>query len=305
MIFASDLSLPEAPVLLSDGSWLVAEMGADRGSVTHLSADGRERRIVARTGRPNGLAIDGSGHIWVAESWQPALLRLTLDGRAETVATGCEGEPFLFPNDLAFAPDGALYMTDSGVRVQDLLEGGKVRPDYEMLPMDGRVYRIDVGRGEVRKLDSGLRFANGIAFGPDGALYVAETLSGRIYRYALHSDGSVARRAEFANVLQPGAAAGFQGPDGCKFAADGSLYVAVFGQGHVARVAPSGAVAQRLWTAGALPTNLAFGPAGKGRLYVTEDEYGAIEALAVGTDGLPLCAPATAGMTIAGEEWKA
>lgn len=300
MIFASDLSLPEAPVLLADGSWLVAEMGADRGSVTHLSAEGRERHIVARTGRPNGLAIDGAGHIWVAESWQPALLRLTMGGRAETVAIECEGEPFLFPNDLAFAPDGTLYMTDSGVRVQDLLVCGKVRPDYEMLPMDGRVYRIDAGRGEVRKLDSGLRFANGIAFGPDGGLYVAETLSGRIYRYTLRPDGSVARREEFANVLQPGAPTGFQGPDGCKFAADGSLYVAVFGQGHVARVAPDGAVVQRLWTAGALPTNLAFGRRGERRIYVTEDEYGAIEALDAGADGLPLAAPVP-GTAVAGQ----
>jgi len=299
MIFASDLSLPEAPVLLADGSWLVAEMGADRGSVTHLSSDGRQRRIVARTGRPTGLAVDGQGTIWVAEAWEPALLRLTMDGHAEPFATACQGEPFLFPNDLAFAPDGALYMTDSGVRVQDLLEHGKIRPDYEMLPMDGRVYRIDLARGEVRKLDSGLRFANGIAFGPDGALYVAETLTGHIYRYALHSDGSVAGRHEFANVLQPGAPAGFQGPDGCKFAADGSLYVAVFGQGHVARVEPDGTVSARLWTAGALPTNLAFGPAGQRRIYVTEDEYGAIEALDVGVDGLPLWAPTVAGTAVA------
>ena len=301
MIFASDLSLPEAPVRLPDGSWLVAEMGADRGSVTHLSADGRQRRLVARTGRPTGLAVDGQGTIWVAEAWEPALLRLTADGRVETVATACEGEPFLFPNDLAFAPDGSLYMTDSGVRVQDLLERGKIRPDYEMLPMDGRVYRIDLARGEVRKLDSGLRFANGIAFGPSGDLYVAETLSGRIYRYTLRTDGSVAGRDEFANVLQPGAPSGFQGPDGCKFAADGSLYVAVFGQGHVARVAPDGRVAQRLWTAGALPTNLAFGPPGQGRVYVTEDEYGALEALDVGVDGLPLWAPIVAGTPIAGQ----
>lgn len=294
MIFASDLSLPEAPVLLADGSWLVTEMGADRGSVTHLSPDGRQRRVVARTGRPNGLALDGRGHIWVAESWQPALLHLSMEGHVDTFAVECEGEPFLFPNDLAFGPDDALYMTDSGLRVQDLLVCGRVRPDYEMLPMDGRVYRIDIGRGRIDKLDSGLRFANGIAFGPDGSLYVTETLTGWVYRYTLSGDG-VSRREKFANVLQPGAPSGFQGPDGCKFAADGSLYATVFGQGHVAQVTPDGAVARRIWTAGALPVNVAFGRLGEGRIYVAEDEYGAVEAFDIGVDGLPLLAPVPAG----------
>ncbi len=301
MIFASDLSLPEAPLLLGDGGWLLVEMGADRGSVTYLSHDGRQKRIVARTGRPNGLASDGRGGIWVAETWQPALLRMDIEGHTDIFAAAGDGEPFLWPNDLAFGPDGALYMTDSGIRVQDLLECGRIRPDYGMLPFDGRVYRIDTQRREVRRLDSGLRFANGIAFGPDGGLYVTETLTGRVYRYALQGDGSVARREEFAAVLQPGAPTGFQGPDGGKFAVDGSLYVAVFGQGHVARVTPDGAVAARLWTAGALPTNLAFGPPGECRIYITEDEYGAVEALDVGVDGLPLYAPAPAGTAIAEE----
>jgi len=299
VILSSDLSVPEAPVLLADGSWLLVEMGADRGSVTHLSRDGREKHIVARTGRPNGLALDGQGAIWVAESWDPALLRVGPDGRVEVWLTACEGEPFLFPNDLAFGPDGALYMTDSGVRVQDLLECGQIRPDYAMLPMDGRVYRIDIARREAVKLDSALRFANGLAFGRDGDLYVAETLTGWVYRYAL-ADGGVAGRAEFANVVQRGAPTGFQGPDGCKFGADGHLYVAVFGQGHVADVAPDGAVVRRIWTAGALPTNLAFGPGGDRRIYVTEDEYGAVEVFDVGVDGLPLWAPLAAGTGIAG-----
>ena len=44
----------------------------------------------------------------------PSLLRVTLDGKVETIATACGSEAFLFPNDLLFGPDGALYLTDSG-----------------------------------------------------------------------------------------------------------------------------------------------------------------------------------------------
>jgi len=76
MLFASDLDVPEGPVLLPDRSWLCVEMGAGRGCVTHIGADGKSKRVVAKTGRPNGLAIDKNGIIWVAESSTPSLLRL-------------------------------------------------------------------------------------------------------------------------------------------------------------------------------------------------------------------------------------
>ena len=96
----------------------------------------------------------------------------------------CRGERFLFLNDLAFAPNGYLYLTDSGILLDELAPGGELNPDYRSLRYDGRVYRVDVRTAAVELLDRGLQFANGIAFGPDGGLYVTETLTGNIYRYA-------------------------------------------------------------------------------------------------------------------------
>lgn len=295
VVFASGLSVPEGPLLLPDESWLVVEMGADRGTVTHISADGRTRHTVARTGRPNGLALDAQGTIWGTETLHPALLRLTMDGEVEVFLTAADGEPFLFPNDLCFGPDGALYMTDSGMRVQEFEPGGRTRPDYATVPLDGRVYRVDVERRQARILDSGLRFANGIAFGPDRSLYVSETLAGAIHRYAWHPDGTVGPRQHFADVLEPGTPPGMKGPDGCKFGADGNLYVAVSGQSHVAVVGPAGEVIERISTQGRKPTNLAFGPPGQRAVYVAEDETGSLEMLEVGSDGLPLFYGGAAG----------
>ena len=81
MVFATDLSSPEGPVALPNGSWLVVEGGSDRACVTQISSDGVMKRSVARTGRPNGLAVDERGIIWVAESLRPALLCVTLGGK--------------------------------------------------------------------------------------------------------------------------------------------------------------------------------------------------------------------------------
>jgi len=46
----------------------------------------------------------------------------------------------------------ALYMTDSGIHIDDFAPGGKVRPDYMDVETDGRVYRIDVQTREIKKL---------------------------------------------------------------------------------------------------------------------------------------------------------
>ncbi len=286
MIFCTGLALPEGPALLDDGSWLFTELALERGCVTHVDATGATRRVVARTGRPNGIAVDRSDTIWVAESLDPRIVRLVLDGRAETWASCCEGEALLWPNDLCLGPDGALYVTDSGIRVTEFLDGERPRSDHASLRLDGRVCRFDLGRGEGRILDRGLQFANGIAFGPDEALYVNETMTGNVYRYEPATGG---RRELFGNVLDPELGSrGLRGPDGMKFDGDGRLYVTVFGQGDVTVLDRSGCVIDRIPTEGNAPTNLAFGPAGSRTIYVVEDERGRVEVHGARADGLPL-----------------
>jgi gluconolactonase len=288
MIWARDLQNPEGPVALPDGTWLLVEGGADRGCVTHLSADGRTRKTIKKTGRPNGLAVGADGAIWVAESSTPSLLRLTMEGKCEMAASECDGEPFLFPNDLCFGSDGALYLTDSGASVHTFAPNNRIRPDYLTLNFDGRVYRIDPDTGNVELLDRGIRFTNGIAFGKDGLLYVNETITGNVYRYVLKSDGTCGNRKVFGNVIRANAPEGWVGPDGMAFDENGLLYVAVFGQGDVTVLGLDGGVVKRISTAGIMPTNVAFACAGERRLHVTEYEHGQMETLSADCDGLRL-----------------
>jgi gluconolactonase len=288
MILAGDLGAPEGPVVLPDGDLLIVEGAPARGCVTRISNGGHTKSLVKRTGRPNGLAIDAGGAIWVAESKTPSLLRLTLNGVCDVVAKGCDGEPFLFPNDLCFGPDGALYLTDSGVHIDSFVVNGKIREDYLDLPYDGRVYRIDPATGAVTKIDSGIHFTNGIAFGPDNLLYANETVTGNIYRYGWQ-DGAVAGpRSLFGNVVRPDAPAGWKGPDGMAFDESGLLYVAVFGQGDITVLGNNGEVVERIPTEGLLPTNVAFGRPGEHRMYCTEYQFGQVEIFDVQRDGLRL-----------------
>lgn len=153
-IFAEGLGMPETPVRLPDGSWLVVEMRADRGCVTHLSAEGEIASTICRTGRPNGLRFR-EGFVWVAETGRPSLLRVSMEGDMAPWVSSADSRPFLFPNDLWFAPDGALYMTDSGIdpRVWATTPAARCHD----LSFDGRVYSIELG-GPARE-DLGRRIA--------------------------------------------------------------------------------------------------------------------------------------------------
>lgn len=285
MKFAGGLQLPEGPVILSDGSLLVVE--GRRGTVTQILPGGREARVIAKTGEPNGLAVDRAGNIWVADVRPPALIRLSMDGEFERVLTTFRDESLRFPNDLCFGPDGALYLTDSGFFIEDYAPNGVRRPDWRSLPMDGRVYRIDRTTLAIDLLDTGIRLANGLAFGPDGALYVAETVGGMIYRYPWNA-GKLGKRQDFGNVLLHKETADLRGPDGMAFDASGKLYVTVYGQGEVAVLGRDGSVIERILTEGTTPTNVCFGRSGERRIYVTEYEFGQVECYDVDAPGFPL-----------------
>ena len=285
MIFTEDLEYPEAPVLLSDGSWLVAEMSMGNGKLTRVSACGKHHSPWVATGRPNGLLQDKEKFTWVAESYPPSLLRVSPEGEKRTILESCDGQPFLWPNDLVLGPDGAIYMTDSGIEVSRLIGEDGLNESAWDEPMDGRLFRVDPASHQIECLDQGYRFANGLAFGPDGKLYVNEMVTGHVYRY--NFDGKLLPHTKelFASVIDPTGPARIVGPDGMAFDKAGNLYICLFGQGHIAVVAPDGQINRSIVTRGACPTNLAFGPKGSHSIYVTEFKRGRIETFSVEHDG--------------------
>lgn len=286
-VVCEGLGLPEGPAFLADDSWVVTELARSRGCVTNVSGAG-VRTVVATTGRPNGLAVDRTGTIWVAESLDPPSILALREGSVETALTAGPDGPLLWPNDLCFGPDGCLYFTDSGIPVDGLHDGDSIRPDWRRLEFEGAVHRFDVESGRVSTIDRGLSFANGIAFGPDGDLYANETMTGKVHRYRARGEGGFGTRELFGDVLHPGGGDGLRGPDGMAFASDGRLFVAVYGQGEVVVLAPSGEVVERIPVGGRFPTNVAFGPSGERGIYVVEDEHGRLEFHAVEASGLPL-----------------
>ena len=290
-IWAHDVAEPEGPVWAPDGSLYIVEMGAHRSCVSRLTPDGKESRSIFKTvRRPNGLAIDGEGRLWIAEAYEGAIICIDSGGRELKRIPGDGSGRFLWPNDFVFAPNGLLYMTDSGIREADFIDASGIRADYLDARYDGKVWEIDPAAGRVlRQLDRGLKFANGIALGPDGLLYANESLTGEVYRYDLAKDRP--ERQPFANVLRADLPPAFRGPDGMKFGADGRIYCTVFGQGDVTVIDPDGTISGRIATLGARPTNIAFAPSGAFAV-VTEVADGTVERMPATCAGAPLHYPA-------------
>lgn len=251
----------EGVVVASDGT-LFFSMTAP-GTIASLDPATMESRVWAHVPAANGHAIcaDGS-HIVMSSAG--AVMRLDATGRAvEIVATRVDGRWLTYPNDVALDPHrGGYYVTDSGYKSMP----NAVPPDPQ-----GRVYRFDA-RGAASEVAGGIAYANGIAVSADGsALFVGESVTRRIWRYAVNHDGSLGERSPFAQTPPDGV------PDGITIGPGGRLFVAHYGAREVLAYDPDGALAERIPAGNRTTSHAAFSPDAR-TLYVSggiEDESGA------------------------------
>ena len=250
-VLADGLAFPEGPAFAPDGALWWSEID---GGCLGRWRDGAAERI-AIGGRPNGLAFDGEGRVWICDGGERSIRRHDpRTGETETVLDRIEDEPLAKPNDLAFDPLGNLLFTCPNDARQDPV--GYVC----CLAPDGVPTRIG----------DGLFFPNGLALTPDGAhLVVAETYRYRLWRGRW--DAGARRWRDAAPWVEVG---GPIGPDGLAFAGGGDLYVALFGQGVLRIVGGDGEAGRTVAVPGERPTNLAFDPSGRLGLVVTEAERG-------------------------------
>lgn len=145
--------------------------------------------VAARFRAPWGLAIDGSGNLYVADSLDQTIRRVT----SESVVTTYAGAGFVGGSDDADTTGAARFFYPYGVAVDS---AGRVYvADYanhsvRRIGADGKVRTLAGTTGAAGGLDglaSAARFRNpqGLAVSPDGsAVYVADTANNVIRRLA-------------------------------------------------------------------------------------------------------------------------
>jgi gluconolactonase len=120
------------------------------------------------SGMSNGLHVDKSGAMWIAQSANPKgarrLVRQDLaTGAITEVAETYQGRKLNGPNDITSDSQGRIYFTDAVFFVRDAME------------LPNAVYRVDLD-GRLTQISTDILRPNGIEVSPDGKhLYVAAT----------------------------------------------------------------------------------------------------------------------------------
>ena len=175
-------------------------------SVFRIDRDGSRDSLVAGLVNPTALAFGPDGQLYVSSRFEGVVYKVDDSGHYEAAVTDVG-----IACGLAFTPDGALLVGDRSGTIFRVLPNGKavmiaslpasvaafhlaMGPDGNLyvtaptLTARDHVYRVSLD-GKVESAWSGFGRPQGLAFGPDGALYVVEALSGAsgLYRVELES----------------------------------------------------------------------------------------------------------------------
>jgi len=216
---------PAGPAPVDAIAWTLA------GSTAGYAPGTRDDRRDAKLDKPVGLALLG-GWLYVADTGNDAIRRIPLERATApaayqampTIAGGPGAAvPLVTPAGLAAGPDGALYFTElTGQRVRKLVPNAAGGFDVVDVAGDGTAGFAD-GAGATARFNTPI----GLAFGPDGALYVGDVGNHRVRRIA--ADGTVTTAAGSATKGRTdgvGQAASFDAPVAITKLPDGRLLVA-------------------------------------------------------------------------------
>ncbi|MGC8834307.1 MAG: hypothetical protein ACP5R4_09655, partial [Armatimonadota bacterium] len=249
MVFLAPMDV--APV--SDGSYYVSDVTA----LYRVGTDGIARAVPLPKTQgaswvPKSLSVAPNGTLYIVDFANSRIGRMDPDGSVSVAAGtgkpgyGGDGGPavqaeLLLPQDVDVAPDGSVYIADTGNnRIR------RVAPDGTITTIaGGGSPRDGLGDGgpAVRAV---LSSPSGVAVGPDGSIYIADTGNDRVRRIGL--DGIIQTIAGGGNPDDnlrddgPAVEAELNAPNSIAVGPDGTLYIADTGHYRVRMVGPDGVI---------------------------------------------------------------
>lgn len=212
------------------------------GTIMRLDRASGELVDWAKGHKPNGQVVLPNEDHLVCDSGNASISRYDRSGAliGYDVVDECAGQKVRCPNDLTHDSEGGVYFTDS------VRETGNVY-----------YYHPD---GTQCVLAENLDFPNGIALSLDErVLFIAESYKNRILCLPLASSGVAAGKWEvFAELPENSDPNGYSLPDGIRYRADGTLWVAHYGMQAVQVLNENGRLLKTCPMDFPLPSNLCF-----------------------------------------------
>lgn len=233
------------------GNLYLADGGANN-SIRKIAPDGRSTTLAgsvegyaegsgtaAAFNTPSGVALDAEGNLYVADTGNNAIRKVTPQGLVSTLAgdgmAGYRdgkgaGAQFNGPLAVAVAADGAVYVADT---YNDRIR--RIAPDGSVTTVAGTgVPGLADGPAAAARFDT----PAGLAFTASGELLIADMANNAIRK--LGKDGQV---TTVAAAPEGERNAPLRSPLALAATPDGYIYVASARHGRVAQITPAGAVA--------------------------------------------------------------
>jgi sugar lactone lactonase YvrE len=191
----------------------------------------------ARFNWPEGIAVDASGNLYVADPGTETIRKITPDGVVTTFAGQSPTATFLTPAGIAVDASGNVYVTDSQNNTIR-----KITPEGVVTTLAGKtgVSGSTDGTGAAARFN----WPEGIAVDASGNVYVADTSNSTIRK--ITPAGVVTTLAGTAGTYGSadgtGTAATFDSPQGIAVDASGNVYVADKGNSEIRKITPEGVV---------------------------------------------------------------
>lgn len=219
-------------------------------------AGGIKNQPVTANKGPNAMVTDKDGSILLCRMGIGAIARMDDQGHLTPFLSQYDGKRLNSPNDLVFAKDGALWITDPPFGLD------KMNDDPAKQQKANAVYRY--AGGKLTQVITDLNTPNGIGFSPDGkTLYISNSMPNMaVFAYDVGADGKLSNKRTF--ISYPGAPAP-DVPDGLKVDSAGNVWTS--GPGGMRIISPTGKVLGQIKIPEVV-ANIAFAEDGK-TVYLT------------------------------------
>jgi uncharacterized protein (TIGR03437 family) len=213
--------------------------------------------VNAELGNPQGLVVDASGAVYIADSGNQRVRRVTPDGLIATVAgpnAGFSGDggPALSaglanPQGLAVDSAGALYFADSGNnRIRKITPDGLI----QTIAGDGGPSAVDDPACFAPNA-AFLRAPSGVAVDKSGDVFIADTGNNRIREIAANRTVSTIAgtgQAGYGGDGGPATAATLNAPSSLAVDAAGDLFVSDSMNNVIREITPDGNITTLIYT---------------------------------------------------------
>lgn len=257
---SAQLQFPSSVAVDGAGNFYIADSGYNRirkvnsaGIITTIAGNGSPgytgdggSATQAELANPGGVAADGSGNLYFADTVSLRLRKVSAAGIITTVAGGGTGDSGLAVFGLLSAPwgiardsAGNTYIADTGNnRVRKVAASGVITT---VAGVGTTGYSGDGGPGISAQLNA----PEGLALDASGNLYIADTYNFRVRR--LDTSGNMTTVAGngsygYTGDGDPAVNAQFGAPWGLAVDSSGNLYISDAGYGVVRKVNASGII---------------------------------------------------------------